>query len=141
MALVGVPCPMNMTGIFSVVGFLEHPLSIVATAPARNVLLLYASMSPNYTEGSKIAWMRSGFPAFALFIYILLWTGAAAAPLQDSPLSTTFTDWSEHRAIQYASQPAADPVADLNRKIQSGQVTLQRDRTSGYLRSLLDALN
>jgi hypothetical protein len=65
----------------------------------------------------------------------------AARPETDSrPLTETFVDWTEHPAIRYLSEPATDPVAELNRKLQSGQVTLRRDGPAGYLRSVLDAL-
>jgi hypothetical protein len=47
-----------------------------------------------------------------------------------------------HPAIKYESTAANDPIAVLDRKIQSGEVTLQHDGSpSGYLRSVLAALN
>jgi hypothetical protein len=54
-------------------------------------------------------------------------------------LSGTFTLWLRHPAIAYA-RPSNDPVAALSRAIADGKVTLRRDGTSGYLRSVLDAL-
>lgn len=42
-------------------------------------------------------------------------------------------------AIQYGGE-VHDAVAELNRKLQSGAVTLTRDRAFGYLPSVLDAL-
>lgn len=47
-----------------------------------------------------------------------------------------------HPTIKYESTEANDPIAVLNRKIQSGEVTLQADSgPSGYLKSVLAALN
>jgi hypothetical protein len=46
-----------------------------------------------------------------------------------------------HQAIAYASAPVTDPVAQLNAKLASGEVTLVSNGPSGYLQSLLDALN
>jgi hypothetical protein len=69
-------------------------------------------------------------------------TVRAARPEGDPrPLSETFVDWTSHPAIRYQSDAAlTDPVAELNRKLQSGQLQLRRDGTAGYLRSVLDAL-
>jgi hypothetical protein len=47
----------------------------------------------------------------------------------------------QHPAIQYYTRPVTDPVSELNRKIQAGQVHLKFDGPQGYLRSLLDALH
>ena len=47
----------------------------------------------------------------------------------------------EHPAIQYGSRPPKDPVSELNRKIQLGSTRLKFERSSGYLRSVLDALD
>ena len=43
-------------------------------------------------------------------------------------------------AIAYATEPATDPVAVLNREIEAGKVRLRFDGEQGYLRSALDAL-
>jgi hypothetical protein len=47
----------------------------------------------------------------------------------------------EHPAIEYADRPVRDPVAELNRKVQTGAVELKLDAAQGYLRSVLKALN
>ncbi len=47
----------------------------------------------------------------------------------------------DHPAIRYASAPAQDPVTLLQQQISAGSVRLSADGPSGYLRSLLDALN
>jgi hypothetical protein len=45
-----------------------------------------------------------------------------------------------HPAIAYATAPVSDPVAQLNEKLQRGEVTLEKDEHSGYLPSVLAAL-
>jgi hypothetical protein len=45
-----------------------------------------------------------------------------------------------HPAINYTKTPPADPVALLNERLQRGEVTLEFDGVSGYLRSALQAL-
>ena len=44
-------------------------------------------------------------------------------------------------AIEYHKRAAKDPVAELNRRIEEGKVQLQFEPGSGYLRSVLRALN
>jgi hypothetical protein len=56
-------------------------------------------------------------------------------------LGGMFSGGLQHPAIQYYTRPLTDPVAELNRKIQSGEVRLKFDGSQGYLRALLDALN
>jgi hypothetical protein len=46
----------------------------------------------------------------------------------------------DHPAIQYATRPTHDPVADLSRKIEQGRIHLKFDPANGYLRPLLEAL-
>ncbi|HET9831251.1 MAG TPA: hypothetical protein VFP91_06070 [Vicinamibacterales bacterium] len=65
----------------------------------------------------------------------------AAGPGGDShPLTETFVNWTEHPAIRYESGATTDPVAEFNRKLQSGQAELRRDGPAGYLRAVLDVL-
>jgi hypothetical protein len=52
-----------------------------------------------------------------------------------------FDGSTDHPAIQYATRPLKDPVSNLNRKIQAGEVQLSFDASEGYLRSVLEALN
>jgi hypothetical protein len=47
----------------------------------------------------------------------------------------------QNPAIQYYTRPVSDPVYELNRKIQSGEVQLKFAGGKGYLPSLLEALN
>jgi hypothetical protein len=61
--------------------------------------------------------------------------GVAAA---QSPI---FTEGQEHAAIGYRILPVHDPVAALNTKISSGKTQLTFEAPSGYLRSVLSALD
>jgi hypothetical protein len=47
----------------------------------------------------------------------------------------------DHPAIEYVMHPTSDPVSELNRKIQKGEVHLKFEGSQGYLRSLLNELN
>jgi hypothetical protein len=55
-------------------------------------------------------------------------------------LGGAFDGSPDHPAIQY-ERSTQDAVAALNRKIQEGSLVLNFDETTGYLRSVLDALN
>jgi hypothetical protein len=46
-----------------------------------------------------------------------------------------------HPAIEYSTRPLKDPVSELNRKIQVGEVRLNFDGGQGYLQSVLGALS
>src|SRR5207248_2737749 len=63
----------------------------------------------------------------------------AAAPgqLTERPLAEALT----HPAIEYASRPTTDPIVELNRRIDEGAVRIAFDEGTGYLRSVLEALN
>jgi len=65
--------------------------------------------------------------------------GLTAAPmgqLTERPLINAIN----HPAIGYYTQPTHDPVAELNRRIDSGGAEIRFDDATGYLRSTLDAL-
>jgi hypothetical protein len=47
----------------------------------------------------------------------------------------------EHPAIQYSARPVHDRVSTLNRAIADGATSLTFEASTGYLRSLLNALN
>lgn len=47
----------------------------------------------------------------------------------------------EHPAIAYATAPTADVIATLNRKLEDGAASLAFEPGSGYLRSVLEALD
>ncbi len=68
-----------------------------------------------------------------------LWVGTAAIVAGQLRHPTLLRN---HPAIKYESSAAADPIAELNRKLASGEVTLTADPgPSGYLASVLKALN
>ena len=46
-----------------------------------------------------------------------------------------------HPAIGYATRPTSDGVAEANRRIISGDLQLEFERTNGYLKSVLGALH
>ena len=79
--------------------------------------------------------MRLLIAATAVFAATVL---AKATPGQ---LSDSFSNFAEHPAIDYAGTPADDAVARLNRRIADGTVQLKTEGGSGYLRSMLDALD
>ena len=56
-------------------------------------------------------------------------------------LHDTFANWLDHPAIDYTSAPTSDAVAELNRRLVDGSATLTFDGASGYLRSVLAALD
>jgi hypothetical protein len=60
--------------------------------------------------------------------------GAVAGQLQHPGLLRN------HPAISYASTPTHDAITELNRKLKSGEATLEPHGRSGYLQSVLTAL-
>ena len=56
-------------------------------------------------------------------------------------LETTFFDGASHPAIGYDTRPPDDPVARLARALDTGEARLEFESGSGYLRSLLRALD
>jgi hypothetical protein len=64
-------------------------------------------------------------------------TGAAAA----GDLEGLFTGGLDHPAIGYATRPARDTAAELNLEIRQGLAQLKFEGASGYLRSVLQALD
>jgi len=55
--------------------------------------------------------------------------------------SDTFQPGQDHRAIQYTARAAMDPIARLNQRISNRQIRLGFEPDSGYLRSVLAALD
>ena len=72
-------------------------------------------------------------------VAVLFFAMAFGAP--GGQLSNTFTHWLNHPAIGYTVTAPRDPVAELSRKLQDGSVRLTSDGPSGYLRSVLTALD
>ena len=62
---------------------------------------------------------------------------AAMGQLTERPLVQALA----HPAIAYATRPTADPVVELNRRIDAGDARIAFDADTGYLRSVLDALH
>lgn len=73
--------------------------------------------------------------ACASAVLLLGWAGVVAQRPDAFPASR------DHQAIQYATHPVTDRVSQLNRRIQDGAVRLAFEPSSGYLVSVLDALN
>lgn len=61
--------------------------------------------------------------------------GAAQARLD------VFVERRDHPAIEYTDGPVTDAVSAVNRRIREGSVRLRFDPATGYLRSVLEALN
>jgi hypothetical protein len=74
-------------------------------------------------------------------IALIVWALLTITVTGAAQLSTTFVNWRDHPAIAYETTSTADPVSRLNLAIQAGRVELKYDGPSGYLRSVLDALN
>ena len=73
-----------------------------------------------------------------LFIAATVWLGAVATVAAQLQHPTLLRN---HQAIKYDSTASQDPVAQLNEKLKSGEVTLERKGPSGYLQSILEALH
>jgi hypothetical protein len=65
----------------------------------------------------------------------------ASAALLWGDLTGVFSGGLDHPAIDYAGREVNDAAAVLNRRIQKGSVRLRYEPASGYLSSVLDALD
>jgi hypothetical protein len=72
---------------------------------------------------------------FFVAVALVAVAGVASAQLGDSSF-----DQLDHPAIQYSTRAAQDPVAALARRIERGDAQLSFENGTGYLRSLLRAL-
>src|SRR4026209_357767 len=75
--------------------------------------------------------------AFALGIAVAVGAGAAVASMEqlsERPLAGVLA----HGAIGYSTRPTHDLVADLARRVDAGELTLEFDETTGYLRPVLE---
>jgi hypothetical protein len=61
--------------------------------------------------------------------------------IQEGAFEGTLAAWLDNPAIQYRRRTSVDPIAALNQKISSGAVSIEPQGPTGYLRSLLAALN
>ena len=66
---------------------------------------------------------------------------AAAAVVARAQFADSFVASRDVPAIAYSTAPVTDRVAALNERLRSGQTQLTFDERSGYLRSVLEALN
>ena len=74
----------------------------------------------------------------ALVLAAVAWTaGLVVVSGQGKPHTSLLRN---HPLVAYASTAANDPVAQLDRKLQSGEVQLEFEETRGYLTSVLKAL-
>lgn len=73
-------------------------------------------------------------------IVLIAMVGFAGSGAACGQLSGGFPAEIDHPAIQYSTRPTRDVVASLNRKIQQGDIRLRFEGPSGFLRSVLEAL-
>jgi hypothetical protein len=66
--------------------------------------------------------------------------GVFFVAVADAQRRDVFVASRDHAAIAYTTTPADDPVARLNARLREGAATLVFDGESGYLRSVLQAL-
>ncbi len=85
---------------------------------------------------AAISSVRAAVTPIAIAAGLALTAGAAFGQR-----GAAFLQSRDHAAIRYSSGPVHDPVAELNERIESGAVQLTFEPTSGYLRSVLTALN
>ena len=79
--------------------------------------------------------MQLRFRLTAAVLGIVLAGAMATAQRRD-----VFVAPRDHAAIQYSKGPTTDPVARLSERLASGKATLRFEPVTGYLRSLLEAL-
>src|SRR5687767_11720715 len=79
--------------------------------------------------------MRFRFRAAVALLVAVLVSAGITAQRRD-----VFVAPRDHAAIRYSATQPTDEVAVLNRKLADGSVALKFDATSGYLRSVLEAL-
>ena len=93
----------------------------------------------------RIRVTRAGLRPWTVGLWTLalgLWTFSLGLRAQSAgPFESSFFDGASHPAIRYDTQPPDDPVARLARALEAGQARLEFDNGSGYLRSLLRALD
>ena len=90
--------------------------------------------SPSAGVGTARVW-RGGIALGAAAL-----AAAAVATVHGQP-SNAFRASRDHPAIAYSTGPVDNAVVDLNRQVREGAVELTFDGESGYLRSVLEALD
>jgi hypothetical protein len=83
--------------------------------------------------------MFTGIRMFRLTV--LVFTAVLVAAGVTAQRRDAFVASRDHAAIRYSSAPTADAVAALNARLAKGAASLQFDPVSGYLRSVLQALD
>lgn len=73
-------------------------------------------------------------------ILVLLLGAAFVSAAVAAQRRDVFVENREHPAIRYASGPASNAITTLARAVADGKIQLKFEPTSGYLRSVLDAL-
>src|SRR5688500_1598181 len=76
---------------------------------------------------------------FTRFSKVTLSIGVGAA-IAIAGLGGSYIVPLEHEAIQYVKRPVDDPVARLQKQLDSGEVRLNYESEHGYLKSVLQAL-
>jgi hypothetical protein len=74
-------------------------------------------------------------------VFLAIVAVAAGTVLAVAQGADTFSGSIDHPSIQYTTRSTNDVVAELNRNVQAGRVTLAFDNQFGYLRSVLTALD
>jgi hypothetical protein len=74
----------------------------------------------------------------SLLLAVAIWLGAVGVVTGQLKHPSLLRN---HPAIGYASTPTRDAITELNRRLRSGEVTLESRGPSGYLQSVLTALN
>jgi hypothetical protein len=82
---------------------------------------------------AAVRWSRS-----PVLIAAVVWVAGVAAGVGQAPLAPSVMR--NHPAIRYQQSPPDDVVAALNERLRRGDVRLQFEPASGYLRSILEAL-
>jgi hypothetical protein len=77
--------------------------------------------------------------AFSIVAVCSIVAGAAAGTGQIE--KRAFSESLDHPAIEYARRTTADPIAEVNEKLEAGAIRLAFDDSSGYLRSVLQTLD
>jgi hypothetical protein len=76
-------------------------------------------------------------PSWVLGLAAISWLGVSVyAQRQVAPSLIR-----NHPAIAYGTSPESDPVFKLNQRLKNGEVTLESEPVTGYLRSVLKALD
>jgi hypothetical protein len=110
----------------------------------REVYRNFSSVLGFWTAKMRRRTVAAGIAAMSAIVLCLRALPGAqpAGPQAATPddFSQPFRASPDHRAIQYTARSAADRISLLNRRLNNGQTRLRFEPVSGYLRSLLEAL-